>query len=346
MKRLRNLSIMPKPAEDGYPDRLPDCRNMGILLRILLLVEAGGLVIVWLTTPWGIPAWAAFVAMAPLMQGILLLSLLTLCTLSPWLRRLSYPAGWLSVMLILGLVWYGLVGWLHALTNEISHQGHTLVTVWLIAAAVLEYFRLRDRSLQPALTEARLQALQARIRPHFLFNSLNAVLSLIRSEPARAERALENLAELYRAMLSDIRRMVSMADEIALGREYLELESLRLGPRLQLDWQIDDRALKFSVPPLILQPLLENAVYHGIELLPEGGVIRIIISWQNDELHIQVSNPFIRGNTRSGGNNMALNNIRNRLMLHFDAEASVRKRTQDSWYEVSLVLPARLIHDR
>ena len=284
--------------------------------------------------------------MAPLLQGILLLSLLILCLLSAWLRSLPYVAGWLATLLITGLVWYGLVSWLHRLAGEISHHGRTLVIVWLGTAVILEYFRLRDRSLQPALTEARLQALQARIRPHFLFNSLNAVLSLVRAEPARAERALENLAELYRAMLSDIRRMASMADEIALAREYLELESLRLGERLQVDWHIDEHSLGLSVPPLILQPLLENAVYHGIEMLPSGGVIRISIRHEHKTLNICVRNPFIPGNSRSGGNNMALDNIRNRLMLHFDAEASVYKRIRDSLYEVELVLPARQADDQ
>jgi CheY-like chemotaxis protein len=139
------------------------------------------------------------------------------------------------------------------------------------AATLLYYFHLRAKAFSPAVTEARLQALTARIRPHFLFNSLNAVLSLIRSEPRRAETALEELAELFRALMRDHRDLMPLADEIALCRQYLDLEKLRLGDRLNVEWEIVDVPDDIKVPPLMLQPLLENAVYHGIEPAAKAG---------------------------------------------------------------------------
>ena len=133
------------------------------------------------------------------------------------------------------------------------------------------YFHLRARALSPAIVEARLQALQARIRPHFLFNSINAVLSLVRSEPARAEIALQDMADLFRVLMRDNRDLAPLADELELCRQYLELEQLRLGERLTVDWNLKSMPADALVPPLVLQPLLENAVYHGIEPSSDAG---------------------------------------------------------------------------
>ncbi|MDO9189761.1 MAG: histidine kinase, partial [Sulfurimicrobium sp.] len=135
------------------------------------------------------------------------------------------------------------------------------IFTFLLTAALLAYFNLRSRALSPALAEARLQALQARIRPHFLFNSINAVLSLIRSNPKRAESALEDMADLFRVLMADNLNLVSLEREVALSRQYLGLEQLRLGERLQVTWHIEKMPSDALIPPLVLQPLLENAVY-------------------------------------------------------------------------------------
>ena len=132
-------------------------------------------------------------------------------------------------------------------------------------------------ALSPAIAEARLQALQARIRPHFLFNSINAVLSLVRSEPQRAEDALQDMADLFRVLMRDNRDLAPLADEVELCRQYLELEQLRLGERLHVDWNVKSMPGDALVPPLVLQPLLENAVYHGIEPSSEPGKVSINI---------------------------------------------------------------------
>jgi two-component system sensor histidine kinase AlgZ len=188
---------------------------------------------------------------------------------------------------------------------------------------MLTYFALRARAFSPALAEARLQALTARIRPHFLFNSLNAVLSLIRSEPRRAETALEELADLFRALMRDHRDLLPLADEIALCRQYLDLEKLRLGERLNVEWEIAEVPTDLPVPPLMLQPLLENAVYYGIEPSGEAGTIRIRFSRTKSELLIELVNPCLANDKSRSGNRMALANIRERLALYYDLEASL-----------------------
>jgi two-component system sensor histidine kinase AlgZ len=207
---------------------------------------------------------------------------------------------------------------------------------------LIGYFRLRARALSPAITEARLQALQARIRPHFLFNSITAVLSLMRSEPRRAEAALEDLADLFRVLMRDNRELAPLADEVELCRQYLELEQLRLGERLVIDWNVKSMPGDALVPPLVLQPLLENAVYHGIEPLTTQGVLSINIFLSRDEVHAILKNPYVANGARHQvGNRMALDNIRERLALHFDAEASLESRATRDTYEVHIRMPYR-----
>jgi two-component system sensor histidine kinase AlgZ len=207
---------------------------------------------------------------------------------------------------------------------------------------MLEYFRLRDRALSPALSEARLQALQARIRPHFLFNSINAVLSLVRSEPKRAETALLDMADLFRVLMRDNRELVPISDEIELCRQYLELEKLRLTDRLQVEWHLNNMPHDALVPPLVLQPLLENAVYHGIEPLSTPGVVSINIFCKGGDVHAILRNPYRSdGGSHHAGNKMALGNIRERLKLHFDAEGTLESRVRDTAYEVHIRMPYR-----
>jgi len=219
----------------------------------------------------------------------------------------------------------------------------SLVRYWLftalLALALIGYFHLRNRALSPALAEARLQALQARIRPHFLFNSLNAVLSLMRAEPRRAETALEDLSELFRVLMSDNRKLIPLEQELELCRQYLDIESLRLEHRLTVDWRVEELPGDAMVPPLILQPLLENAVYHGIEPSAQPGKIWIHIQLKSDRLEMTLSNPVPETTRSQSGNKMALANIGERLQLHFDAEATLATKSEDGRFEVRIVLP-------
>jgi two-component system sensor histidine kinase AlgZ len=209
----------------------------------------------------------------------------------------------------------------------------------VLSAAVLFYFNWRYRVLSPALSEARLFALQARIRPHFLFNSLNTVLGLIRAEPRQAETVLENLSELFRALMSESQILVPLAKEIALAKAYLEVEAIRLGGRLSVNWQCQSAPQDALVPPLMLQPLLENAVYHGIEPAEAGGEVNVTIFAKDKHIHLVVRNPVCPGRERRSGNRMALNNIRERLDLHFDADASMRYYEAGDEFVVQIRMP-------
>ena len=171
---------------------------------------------------------------------------------------------------------------------------------------------------------------------------VDAVLGLIRSEPRKAERALEDLAELFRVLMAENNQLSTLWRELELARNYLALEELRLGERLKIDWHTDKAPMQAAIPPLILQPLLENAVYHGIEPHPEVGVISVNIYRSRNELHIDIRNPFHNsGESHHIGNKMAMANIRERLLLFFDAEASLKTSVGSNYYQVHIVLPFR-----
>jgi two-component system sensor histidine kinase AlgZ len=209
------------------------------------------------------------------------------------------------------------------------------------------YFELRTRAFSPALSEARLQSLQARIRPHFLFNSLNAVISLIRSEPHKAETTLEDLADLFRVLMRDARDVTSLEAEIRLCRQYLSIEKVRLGERLQVQWKavnISDKLLrKAQVPSLLLQPILENAVHYGVEPAREPVLIEIALTRRSDRIEIVVINamPDLAWSETLAkvGNHMALQNIRERLALLYDVEAKLTTAVKDGRFEVHLHFP-------
>jgi two-component system sensor histidine kinase AlgZ len=275
------------------------------------------------------------VEMSAQAQPILLLSLLTLAACNDVLHRLSYR--WAITALI--AIELGVATAMYQLFNATG----TLERYWLftlLATAVLVgYFDLRGRALSPALTEARLQALQARIRPHFLFNSINAVLSLMRQDPRRAERVIEDLAEMFRVLMADNRQLTPFSQEIELAKQYLNIEQLRLGDRLCVEWDIEDFPGDALIPPLVLQPLLENAVYHGIEPRVEPGVITIRLRRDGDRVRVMLRNPYRPENDHHAGNQMALANIRERMALHFDSEASIKTVAGNETYEVHIVMP-------
>jgi two-component system sensor histidine kinase AlgZ len=284
--------------------------------------------------------WQQMIEVAAVVEPVLVLSLLALAALNDLLRRLPYWSGVAAVILLevaLTAAFYFAVQSLLGPSPAPLHRA--LMLVALTTGGLLAYFELRGRALSPALSEARLQALQARIRPHFLYNSINAVLSLIRQEPKRAEAALADLADLFRVLMSDNRDLAPLAREVGLCRQYLAIEQLRLGERLKVEWDVARMPADALVPPLLLQPLLENAVYHGIEPRVEPGVISISIQIVRDELHAVLRNPYREAAQRHGGNRMALDNIRERLTLHFDAEASLVTRAVGNVYEVRIIMP-------
>jgi two-component system sensor histidine kinase AlgZ len=331
----------------GLP--LPDFRNFGVMLRVLLGVNALALAAA-LVQCVGVGDWLQrYVDLAAWVQPLLLFNLALLALSGGLLCRLPVRAAQVLIVLLGAASAFLLMDFWRFMALDDGGWPRLLRAALLggmAAGVMLSYFALRARAFSPALAEARLQALTARIRPHFLFNSLNAVLSLIRAEPRRAEAALEELADLFRALMRDHRELLPLADEIALCRQYLDLEKLRLGDRLRIEWDIADVPVDLKVPPLMLQPLLENAVYHGIEPAGEGGTVRIRFSRSGGELHIEVANPCLGGAEHLLGNRMALTNIRERLALHYDLEA--RLETGEfaladgrREFRVRIVLPCR-----
>lgn len=327
------------------PLDLPDLRNLGTILRILLAVNA----MIFVAAVAGDVQWRAisdaWVQMSATVEPPLLVLLLALYALSPRLLAMPYAQGAASVLALSMTVVLGFNTILVATFGDVTTTTllRRLLFALVITAALLYYFALRTKALSPAISEARLQALQARIRPHFLFNSINAVLSLIRREPKQAEEALEDLAELFRVLMRDNRQLAPLLDEVTLCKQYLGLEKLRLGERLCIEWHIDKMPEDALVPPLLLQPLLENAVYHGIEPSSAPGVIAINIFLRRGEVHAILRNPYQAGSRHRSGNRMALANIRERLALHFDAEAGLESRVNRESYEVHIRMPYRTI---
>ena len=327
--------------QTGAGIRLPNFCNLGVMLRSLVIVNLLLVPAALLRAAQPGTVLQEFMVLAAFTEPVLIVSLVALCAARRWLHAVGYGG---SIALVAafelglaGLLWMALGDLLPA--RRPMPFMHTALLTLFVTGITIAYFDLRSRALTPAVAEARIQALQARIRPHFLYNSINAVLSLIRSEPRRAERALEDLADLFRVLMADNRTLAPLSNEVELARQYLALETLRLGDRLKVTWRIDGMPGDALVPPLVLQPLVENAVYHGIEPSEAGGEIEIDVGLAGGQLVMALRNPFPGGGRHSSGNRMAIVNIRERLQLHFDAEATMRSEVKDGMYKVTIRMP-------
>lgn len=343
------------PEASASPEGIviPDCCNIGVVFRTLVAVNAAAFAAIAAQAAELRQAAMEFVQASVVIELACLWSLFALCGARQLLRRARRRAmlpAWAqrAVTLLVTAVVTGAVMRLFAGSGLGSGSGAAEAIKGMLAGALAgalfqHYFELRSKAYSPVLTEARLQALQARIRPHFLFNSLNAVLSLIRSEPRRAETTLEDLAELFRVLMSDPRHLTTLEDEIRLCRQYLSIEKIRLGERLQVEWDtrhIGDEALRNAqVPVLLLQPLLENAVRYGVEPSPAPAPVQVMIARFMDKIEIVVVNTCSAGAVESEGNHMALSNIRERLALLYDVEAGLTTTAADGVFEVRLRFP-------
>jgi two-component system sensor histidine kinase AlgZ len=331
---------MPSIRQNPQADALPDFRNLGVTARVLIVVNLLAAAAALLTERDWTKTLNVFVGNAALLEPPLVASLVVLYAAAPRLVRMPY---WLGSAVVIALV-LALAAGTHAILGEFVAPGllRTLALAAAAAAVVLVYLRLHMKAYSPALAEARLQALQARIRPHFLFNSLNAVLGLIRRDPKRAERTLEDLSDLFRALMSDGRSLVRLADEIALVERYAAIEQLRLGERLRMSWDLDNAPVDAMLPPLILQPLVENAIYHGVEPGTGIGDVLVRIERRGNRVLAAIENPWhAAGAGGRAGNHMALDNIRERLMLFFDDEARLESRVEGARYRVEIEIPYR-----
>ncbi len=299
--------------------------------------------------------WQWLGVITPYAQSLALLCALGVCVTRAWLERLSPRGAWIGswiVAVLLALVF----SYCAAVIGTVLGYGpgqegvtdfvlQSVLAVALVTLALLRYLFIRAQwqSELTAQADARVQALQARIRPHFLFNSLNTIASLIHDEPDGAERATEDLADLFRGSMQRADRLIPLAEELELARKYLDMEQRRLGERLEVQWDTAELPGTARVMPLILQPLLENAVTHGIQQLAEGGLIRVYGRGESGNLVITVSNP-VSPETGSGmpaapGHGMALQNIRARLELAFGERASLMTNRDSERFFAVLSIP-------
>lgn len=310
-------------------------------MRVLLSVNFAGLIAALLLSASLPDVVEQFARIAATLEPVLLATLVCVFVLNGLLRKIPYIIGFTTVALLAAAIAAGVAAGLNVLGLGMANAAWSAGYALLLCVMLSAYFSLRERAFSPALAEARLQALQARIRPHFLFNSINAVLSLIRRDPRRAEAALEDMAELFRSVMTDNRDLVTLDDEISLTRRYLELEHLRLGDRLVVEWQVDPQCGPVLMPPMLLQPLVENAVYHGVEPGSEAGRIEISVRRAGDRMQLELFNPYWPEHQHRQGNRMALVNISERLALHFDVEASLETSIVDKRFRIFICIPWR-----
>ena len=319
----------------------------GSWLGVLLVGQCLFLTMSWLS---GGPALMTWPVLAQV--GLLALGVSTLTGLLVWLVErmvwtafsahevlLSYAVMAAVLAVAILAIEFSLVA-----VFETQFQAFNMVegVVFAVLSSVLllRYLHLQRavRTLQALSEAARIQELQSRIRPHFLFNSMNMIASLIASDPDKAEQVVVDLADLFRRVLDDAHTMVPLREELALCRSYLALEKLRLGKRLQTEWEIGDYG-DVEIPSLTLQPVLENAVYHGIQLLPEGGLIKISVKRVNGRLILTVGNPRSQRMQHNKGSKMAIDNVQKRLVAHFGPTAVVRAERMDNHYITHINFP-------
>ena len=326
-------------------DGLPNFRNLGIILRILLIVNGLAVTLALLLADNWKDVPTNLMQITMMLTPVILTSLLLLWVMQPWLSKLSYWRGALVVSLMVMVLTLGIYSFGRELFRTLDNDPYfdlvryALLSL-IVCAILLMYFRLRTQVLSHGLLDARLQVLRARIRPHFLFNTINAVLGIVRAQPKQAEAALEDMADLFRMAMADVQDLTPLPQEIKLCKQYLALEQMRMGDRLRVDWQMKDVPDDALIPPLLLQPLLENAVYHGIEPLSQGGCINITLALNDKQIQIKVENPCVlRNEGLHKGNKIALGNIRERLELLFDVEAHYQVEIGKDFYRVEIAFP-------
>jgi two-component system sensor histidine kinase AlgZ len=298
--------------------------------------------------------WRSLSTGTVLAQWIALSTIAVLCLLRTRLVRLPSSAALIAVVAVLALTAWSMAWLGYALDRELEwgflsqQQDRDRFVLGVIALVVLmaalglrySYVHVQWRLQIEAQARTEVEALTARIRPHFLFNSMNTIAGLIHEDAELAERVVEDLADLFRAALAAGERAHPLGRELELCRRYLAIEGLRLGERLRIDWDVDGAPMDLSVPPLLLQPLVENAVYHGIQPLPEGGDLRLRALVDADQLTLTIENPRpLQAPTRAGGHGMAQENVRRRLHYAFADRASMEVEERAGYYGVKLRLP-------
>jgi two-component system sensor histidine kinase AlgZ len=334
---------------------LPDFCNVRIVFSVIVIAELVAFVMALATPSSRGGGWSHLGLLSLYIQWIALCSTAALCTLRPHLAKLNNSNAAISaygLLILITLIFSETTYWVshnfaaNTLTISMDHWeflGRNLAICAIASFLTLRYFFLQfqlKRNIE-AENQYRLQALQARIRPHFLFNSLNSIASLIRRQPERAEEAVEDLADLFRHTLNDAQATVTLSSEIEIAKRYLHMEQLRLGERLNVEWALGDTPLDATLPALTLQPLFENAIHHGIERLAEGGIIRCEGKLDRKYIRITISNTLVAETNAEPhtGLHMAVDNIRQRLQFHFKEQGRLNTKKNSQYYQVEIGFP-------
>jgi two-component system, LytTR family, sensor histidine kinase AlgZ len=332
---VREMLAMPEPE----PVLVFDACHVGVILRAVLVVELVLAVGVMFVTN-DLAAWAMQLAVITgAALPATLIWLLLACGLKKHLQQLSrvqQSAAGMALGGLAGLYACAMLSWT-GFMNSASWLASAL-TGMLLAAGLVAVLVWRAQQRAPASAAARLTELQARIRPHFLFNTLNSAIALVRHEPAKAEGMLEDLSELFRSALVDQGEAVPLAQEMALAKRYLAIEQIRFGQRLRVNWSLDHAADAAKLPPLLLQPLVENAVQHGVEPSSQGADIKISSEVRGDRVVVKITNTAPAGQGRAG-HGVALQNVQDRLRLLHDVQASFRCTWMGGVYQVRMEIP-------
>lgn len=332
---------------------LPDFCATGTVLVIILVAELVAIVLTLAAHSVPGTFLTELAKMSMYMQWLTLLGAALLCRLRPWLESMGSTRAFLTAMILLELLCLAMaeITWqatsIYGLSVVIddNHSGFVLRTFAvsaIVIALTMRYLYVASEWRRSIVLEAqsRISALQALIRPHFLFNSMNTIASLTRTDPQRAEEAVEDLADLLRVNLSGSENRTTLKQELETAAIYQRIEKLRLGDRLAVKWDINELPMRALIPSLTIQPLLENAIYHGIELLPDGGEVLVTGRRDGDQLSIRISNPVAAGvRDKSDGNHMAMSNIQQRFKLAYDGHASVSVERKADEFSVVLTFP-------
>ncbi len=334
------------------PNWLPQFCSAPTLFAVTIVAELVALVIVLAPESHLRPWLPRLGVISVYVQWLALLNAVVLCSLRRPLQHVAARTGfiiaWIASLLVTALASAVVCQMDQALGLGLSVPvGSSLRFVLanaaicaLIAAALLRYLFVLEqwRERVRAASKAQVDALQARIRPHFLFNSMNTIASLIRTRPAEAERTVEDLADLFRAALGASDAHGTLGEELDLIERYLQIEHLRLGDRLRIEMDVAMLPREFPLPRLLLQPLIENAVYHGIQPRANGGVLSVRGRCVADGVEIVIANPRAEAET-SPRNGVALANMRARIGYHFGARGELRVDSGPENFIVTLRLP-------
>ena len=338
---------------------LPDFCAARAVLAVLLIVTLTALLLALASAGFRIGFWTDFVRNTFFLVWIGLGGAAALCMLRHVIARFTATAGAIIVL--------GVIVTLVALVSEVAYYiilskyfnmggllGLMSTDHWLflsrnvlmgliVGGLALRYFYVAQQWRLNVESQAlsRINALQARIRPHFLYNSMNTIASLTRTNPSQAEEAVQDLADLFRANLNEKRNLITLKEELESARIYQRIEQLRLGERLRVRWDVVELPMRALIPALTVQPLLENAINHGIETLPEGGEVTVEGHEDAGSILLRVRNPMPPDNPQShSGHGIALNNIRERFELLYGSKGEIKFGREGDEFVVQLRFPA------